>query len=57
VARVPTTVTRPSRGAAERLAAWLVTGPLGHLYSVVADLTVYFARSMLRRAKRGLGRS
>jgi len=39
----------------ERLAAWLVTGPLGHLYSVVADLTEYFVGSMLQRAKRRFG--
>jgi hypothetical protein len=30
--------------ARERAAAWVVTGPLGHLWSVVADLTVLFAR-------------
>lgn len=40
----------------ERLAAWLVTGPLGHLYSVVADLAGYFVGWMLTRAKRRLGR-
>jgi hypothetical protein len=28
----------------DRFAAWLVTGPLGHLWSVVADLAVLFAR-------------
>ncbi|HEX2071531.1 MAG TPA: hypothetical protein VHF90_07790 [Thermoleophilaceae bacterium] len=37
------------RGARERLAAWLVTGPLGHLYSVVADLTVFGVRLAARR--------
>ena len=30
--------------ARDRLAAWIVTGPLGHLWSVVADLAVLFAR-------------
>ncbi len=47
----------PHRGPYERLAAWLVTGPLGHLYSVLADLTVYFVRWTLQRAKRRLRRS
>ncbi len=56
MARVPDPVPRPRRGPLERLAAWLVTGPAGHLYSVVGDLAVYFARWMLQRAKRRLGR-
>jgi hypothetical protein len=30
--------------ARDRAAAWIVTGPLGHLWSVVADLAVLFAR-------------
>jgi len=30
--------------ARDRAAAWVVTGPLGHLWSVVADVTVLFAR-------------
>jgi len=51
-----TTPTRLARGPVERLSAWLVTGPLGHLYSVVADLAVYFARSRFQRAKRRLER-
>jgi len=33
-----------------------VTGPLGHLYSVLADLTVYFVRWTLGRLKRRLTR-
>ena len=41
----------PRRGAAERLAAWLVTGPLGHLYSAVADLAVFGARSLRGRLR------
>ena len=56
VARVSAPIPRPSRGPPERLAAWLVTGPLGHLYSVVADLAVYFTRWMVQRARRRLGR-
>jgi hypothetical protein len=45
------------RGPAERLAAWAVTGPLGHLWSVVADVTVLLARYGLYRARtlRGAG--
>ena len=41
--------------ARDRAAAWIVTGPLGHLWSVLADLTVLFARygwSRLVRAVR-----
>ncbi len=36
----------PRRSPAERLQAWLVTGPLGHLWSVLADLGVLFARRL-----------
>jgi hypothetical protein len=41
--------------ARDRLAAWTVTGPLGHLWSVLADLAVLFARygwSRLKAARR-----
>ncbi|MDQ4048455.1 MAG: hypothetical protein M3131_03615 [Actinomycetota bacterium] len=41
----------PSRGPYERLQAWLVTGPLGHLWSVVADLALFAARQLGRRAR------
>jgi hypothetical protein len=27
-----------------RIAAWLVTGPLGHLYATLADLTLLWLR-------------
>jgi hypothetical protein len=39
-------VTIPCRfvRARDRAAAWIVTGPLGHLWSVIADVTVLFAR-------------
>ena len=43
---------RPHRGPAERVAAWVVTGPLGHLYSVLADVAVLLARSLASRAQR-----
>ena len=39
----------------DRLVAWIVTGPLGHLWSVLADLAVLFARygwSRLKAARR-----
>ncbi|MEX1143022.1 MAG: hypothetical protein WD399_10500 [Thermoleophilaceae bacterium] len=45
----------PRRTAGERLAAWLVTGPLGHLWSVVADLSAFAARSAATRVARRLG--
>jgi hypothetical protein len=32
------------RSPAERFAAWLVTGPLGHLWSALADVVVLLAR-------------
>jgi hypothetical protein len=41
-------VAQPSpvfrRSAGERLVAWLYTGPLGHLWSVVADISLAWAR-------------
>lgn len=48
------TIGRPDirRGASERLAAWLTTGPLGHLYSTVADIVAYAVAE--RRRKRGV---
>lgn len=47
-------VETPRRGPLERALAWVVTGPLGHLYSVVADLAVFAARSLVGRARRRL---
>ena len=32
------------RSAAERLQAWVFTGPLGHLWSVMADVVVLWVR-------------
>jgi hypothetical protein len=40
------------RGRPERIEAWLVTGPLGHLWSVVADIVILFARYGLSRIRR-----
>ena len=39
------------RRAPERALAWLYTGPLGHLYGLLADVTVLwlrYARSRIR---------
>jgi hypothetical protein len=42
-----------SRSPAERLLAWIVTGPAGHLWSVVADVVVLWARYARARARGG----
>jgi hypothetical protein len=46
------------RGPLERLTAWTVTGPPGHLWSVAADVTVLWARYGMYKARtlRGAGR-
>ncbi|MBA2579531.1 MAG: hypothetical protein H0V03_01570 [Thermoleophilaceae bacterium] len=44
------------RGPAERGAAWLVTGPLGHLYAALADIAVIGARQLAILARTRLGR-
>jgi hypothetical protein len=39
----------------ERFVAWVLTGPLGHLWSAVADVTVLLARywwTRVRKARR-----
>ena len=41
--------------AASALAAWLITGPLGHLYSAVADLGVFGVRSLRTRVRGRVG--
>ncbi|MEX2196256.1 MAG: hypothetical protein WD844_13300 [Thermoleophilaceae bacterium] len=41
------------RRPTERATAWAVTGPLGHLYSVSADIVVLWTRWL---AARGRGR-
>jgi hypothetical protein len=40
------------RGPLERAAAWLVTGPLGQLWSVTADVVLLWVRYALARARR-----
>jgi hypothetical protein len=39
------------RGPVERLRAWIVTGPLGHLWSAVADVAVLWVRYGLFKAR------
>jgi hypothetical protein len=39
------------RPAGERLLAWLVTGPLGHLWSAVADVAVLLRRYLGARLR------
>jgi hypothetical protein len=41
------------RGPGERLQAWIVTGPLGHLWSALADMTLIWVRYLAHRARRG----
>jgi hypothetical protein len=47
------------RNRADRAAAWIVTGPLGHLWSVTADVVVLWVRwglSRLRKEQRPASR-
>jgi hypothetical protein len=39
------------RPVAEKLQAWIVTGPLGHLWSTTADITLIWARYLANRAR------
>lgn len=45
------------RSATERALAWLFTGPLGHLYGLLADLAVLWARYARLRLRERLGRT
>jgi hypothetical protein len=40
------------RNPAERAAAWIVTGPLGHLWSVAVDVVVLWGRWGLSRLRK-----
>ena len=44
------------RGPVERACAWLLTGPLGHLYAVLADICVMAARQLALAARRRIAR-
>jgi hypothetical protein len=39
------------RSLGERLQAWIVTGPLGHLWSALADMAAIWTRYLLQRAR------
>ena len=39
------------QGPGTRLAAWLYTGPLGHLYSTLADVVELWLRWALHRLR------
>ena len=43
-----------NRPPGERALAWLYTGPLGHLWSALADLTVLWSRWVAGEARRRL---
>jgi hypothetical protein len=45
------------RRADERAAAWLVTGPLGHLYGTLADIVLAWARWGAGRVRARVTRS
>jgi hypothetical protein len=47
-----TQVTRLRSDPVERAQAWLVTGPLGHLWSAVADVALALARYCFSRLRR-----
>jgi hypothetical protein len=40
----------------DRTIAWIVTGPVGHLWSVLADLAVLFSRYGWSRLRSRAGR-
>jgi len=46
-------LVRVRRPAAEKFQAWIVTGPLGHLWSALADMTRIWVRYLAHRARRG----
>jgi hypothetical protein len=39
------------RSRSEKLSAWVVTGPLGHLYGTLADIAVLWTRWALARVR------
>ena len=47
----PRPLRRIARSPVERLAAWLYTGPLGHLYGMAADVVQVGVRHLLGRAR------
>jgi hypothetical protein len=45
------------RSPREKLLAWIVTGPPGHLYGTVADITVLWVRWGRERVRRRIAGS
>jgi hypothetical protein len=45
-------VARVRRGVVERVLAWLYTGPLGHLYGIVVDISAMWVRYGWGRLRR-----
>ena len=43
---MPPTASQTPRSPAERALAWVFTGPLGHLYSVVVDVAAFALRTL-----------
>jgi hypothetical protein len=39
------------RPPAEQLQAWIVTGPAGHLWSAMADITLIWTRYLANRVR------
>ena len=39
------------RPVAEQLRAWIVTGPIGHLWSAMADITLLWTRYLANRVR------
>jgi hypothetical protein len=44
-------VAAPRRNLPERAQAWIVTGPVGHLWSALADIVVLLARYGIARLR------
>ena len=53
----PRPLRRIARSPVERLAAWLYTGPLGHLYGMAADVVQVGVRHLLGRARARVGQA
>ena len=39
------------RPVAEQLKAWIVTGPIGHLWSAMVDITLIWSRYLANRVR------
>jgi hypothetical protein len=52
----PPSRLREPRPAAERALAWLYTGPLGHLWSTLSEIAIYWTRWALGSLRSRLSR-